>query len=77
MEQELLFIGIDVDDQAYHTHLVSKQGTEFNFICRPNAGVLIKKLKGYKDRGFELKICKVNLPSAKGRCKPGTVGKLI
>ncbi len=57
MEKEILFIGLDVDDQAFHVHLLSRQGSEFDFSCRPNVGVLVEKLRGFTDRGYDLRIC--------------------
>ena len=54
MEQPILFVGIDVDDSAYHVALRGIEGKYFEFSCKPTAGALAKNLKNYMDKGYEL-----------------------
>jgi len=58
MPNDILFVGLEVDDKAFHCHLTSQRGSEeFEFNCRPRVDVLCKKLRDFTDRGYELRIC--------------------
>jgi transposase len=58
MNGQILFIGLDVDDNAYHGHaLCVDNSMELDFECKPNVGALSRKLSEFKERGYELKIC--------------------
>ena len=57
MEQPILFVGIDVDDSAYHVALRGSEGSNFEFCCKPTVGALEKKLTKYAEKGFELRCC--------------------
>lgn len=54
--KEVLFIGLEVDDQAFHGYGVSKDGSErFEFSCRPHLADLAKKLSKFES--FDVWIC--------------------
>jgi len=58
MKKPILYVGIDVDDNAFHCHLIDDQtGEIFNFSCKPTSSALIKKLYKFKDQGCHLKVC--------------------
>ena len=58
MEQNILFVGLDVDDNTFHAHLiVERTGECFSFSCKPQASVLLKKLKSFSAQGFTLHLC--------------------
>lgn len=51
----LLYCGLDVDDNAFHAFLINSSGEFYEFSCRPNLKHLLEKLEKFKDR--DLKIC--------------------
>lgn len=54
----LLFIGLDVDDKAFHLCGVTKDGEQqFQFSCKPNAGVLASKLRQHIGSETTAKVC--------------------
>lgn len=58
MKNETVYIGVDVDDQAFHGYAIregAREGTAFK--CRPNAGHLSKKLEEFKGEHVSVKIC--------------------
>lgn len=58
MNNQILFVGLDVDDTAYHIGLLSKdESLQLEFKCKPTVGALITKLKKYQEKGYELRIC--------------------
>lgn len=58
MKKEILYAGLDVDDQAYHFYGFSKDSGEIlEFKCFPSVNSLLKKLKKLKIERYELKIC--------------------
>lgn len=58
MNIEILFIGLDVDDKAYHGGAISADGkTELEFKCKPTIGALFHKLQEFEERGFKVKLC--------------------
>jgi len=58
MNEQILFIGLDVDDNAYHAGVLSKdEKIDQEFKCKPVVSVLVEKLKKYLEKGYELRIC--------------------
>jgi len=58
MKKEILYAGLDVDDQAYHFFGFSKEsGETIEFKCFPSVNSLLKKLKKLNAERFELKMC--------------------
>ena len=56
--KKVLFVGLDVDDKAFHACGVEERGErQFEFSCRPNGGVLRKKLEAYAELGVQLRVC--------------------
>lgn len=58
MAEDIIFIGLDVDDKKFHGctyELESEERIEFS--CRPTIGHLVKKLKGINKEGYEIQIC--------------------
>jgi transposase len=58
MKEQILFIGVDVDDNAYHGHargIDGEQGVDFR--CKPTARALVKKLEEFKAKGYEVRTC--------------------
>lgn len=54
----ILFVGLDVDDKAFHLCGVTKDGEQkFQFSCRPNAGVLATKLTEQVGTEMRAKLC--------------------
>ena len=58
MNLEILFIGLDVDDKAFHGYAVTQTG-DFTaaFSCKPNSGALRKKLSQFIEKGYQVQIC--------------------
>lgn len=58
MQEQILYIGLDVDDQAYHGHgRLSEGKEEFEFKCKSSASSLIVKLREFKKKGYEIRTC--------------------
>ncbi len=58
MKKNILHVGLDVDDKAFHgTAFYSKTGEIFEFSCRPNNACLLKKLQTLQKKGFKLHTC--------------------
>lgn len=56
--KRVLYIGLDVDDKAFHLCGVTKDGEEkFQFSCRPNTGVLAERLTTQVGDEMEAKLC--------------------
>jgi len=56
MKKALLYVGLDVDDTAFHVYgFDGERGYEFR--SRPNYEALVKKLNVLKKKGYELRIC--------------------
>jgi transposase len=54
----ILFVGLDVDDKAFHLCGVTKEGEQkFQFSCRPNIGVLATKLAKHVGSEMKPKLC--------------------
>lgn len=59
MKKSVLFVGLDVDSKAIHGYFISEDGgTSGEFVCKPAAGLVMKKLKdlGLAEK-FSLRIC--------------------
>jgi len=55
---KILFVGVDVDDTAFHgAGLDHSTGEYFEFKCKPNFGSLMQKLEKFKEKGYELRVC--------------------
>lgn len=57
MKNKTVYIGIDVDDQAFHGCALVEDGEEIEFKCKPNVGELVKKLDRISKRYKEIKSC--------------------
>ncbi|MBI1870931.1 MAG: IS110 family transposase [Chlamydiae bacterium] len=58
MNKKILYVGLDVDDKAFHAGLEGEGVNQsYEFSCKPTVGALIKKLKKYRELGYELKLC--------------------
>ena len=57
MEQDILFVGIEVDDNAYHVALISKSKETFEFRSKAAGAALVKKLNQFTEKGYELQCC--------------------
>ena len=58
MKKEILYAGLDVDDQAYHFFGFTKESGEIiEFKCSPSVCSLEKKLKKFGAERFELRMC--------------------
>ena len=54
----VLFVGLDVDDNAFHLAGICQQtGEILQNKTKPQLAALIKQLSVWRDRGFELRIC--------------------
>lgn len=54
---KILFVGLEVDDKAFHAALVGADKEFFEFQCKPKPESLISKFKEFAERGYQLKIC--------------------
>lgn len=58
MDNQILFIGLDVDDKAYHGGVLSADRSERSeFSCKATLGALVGKLKKLQEGGRTLKVC--------------------
>ncbi len=58
MNTNVLFIGLEVDDNAFHAAIVDQAGELIEEMkCKPVAGVLKKKLTPFIEAGSEIRIC--------------------
>ena len=58
MQKNLFYVGLDVDDKAFHGAIFSIRTGEFNqFCCRPTLKDLVKQLEKSKIDKKSLKIC--------------------
>ena len=54
----LLFVGLDVDDTAFHATIIAQgTGETWYFKCRPNSSRLIEKLLKIHSKPEDFKIC--------------------
>ena len=57
-ENSVLYVGVDVDDKNFNCCGIEKEtGELFYFKTRPTAGDLVKALKKFQQKGYELKVC--------------------
>jgi transposase len=58
MEKHLQYIGIDVDDKAYHVSVYTPlEESDFEFKCAPSPEILIRALKRHNIDSSNTKIC--------------------
>lgn len=58
MGSNLLFVGVDVDDNSYRGSAISEStGEIFEFRSAPSAVHLTKKLKSFRDQGYLIRVC--------------------
>ena len=56
--KKIVFVGIDVDDSAFHgAGIIRETGELFEFKCKPDHGVLRKKLKELFVDKYEIHLC--------------------
>ena len=56
--KKVLYVGLDVDDKAFHGAGFCKDSGEYlDFKCKPTNASLLSKLKALKGKEFELKTC--------------------
>jgi transposase len=56
--KKIVHVGVDVDDTAYHVKgIVLETGEFFEFQCKPDAGVLRKRLREIFGERYEIRIC--------------------
>jgi transposase len=56
--KNLLFVGLDVDDNAFHATIIHSQTGETIYLkCRPNHAALSEKLLNYHSRAKDFSIC--------------------
>lgn len=56
--KKIVYVGVDVDDTAFHgTGIVRDTGEFFEFKCKPDCGVLRKKLNDLFGDRFEIHLC--------------------
>src|SRR5687768_7674144 len=56
--KNVLFCGVDVDDQAFHFSLANPLSNEIRgFSCKPNASSLIRALRAHLPKGSKVRIC--------------------
>lgn len=55
---KILFVGVDVDDTAFHGAAFDRLSGEYHeFKCKPTFGALKTKLEGFAGKGYELRVC--------------------
>ena len=58
MKTKIMFVGLDVDDKAFHVGgFVPESGEILEFSCKPTAAMLHQKLGKYEQLGYSLRIC--------------------
>jgi transposase len=58
MKKSILYVGIDVDDLAFHGAGFDEANDKFfEFKCKPTVGGLLKRLEILCDKGYELRVC--------------------
>lgn len=54
----ILYVGLDVDDNAFHgCGLCSLTGEVYEFKCKPTLASLLNSLNNLQSRGYELQVC--------------------
>lgn len=58
MRKNVLFVGVDVDDKAFNVSVFNPvEASNDHFACKPNAKLLVDKLKKFAAKDTELRIC--------------------
>ncbi len=58
VSKKIVYVGLDVDDTAFHgKSIVLETGEFFEFQCKPDAGVLCKKLHEIFGERYEIHLC--------------------
>lgn len=58
MATSILYVGVDVDDKAFHlAGYDEQQDVYYEYKCKPTHGALEDKLEAMIERGYTLKIC--------------------
>ena len=56
--KKIVYVGVDVDDTAFHgAGIIRENGELFEFKCRPDHGVLRKKLNELFGDRYEIHLC--------------------
>lgn len=58
--KEIIYFGVDVDDKAFHACGIFKENgkdEQVEFLTRPSAHLLGKKLRAFQEKGLEVKMC--------------------
>ena len=56
--KNIVYVGVDVDDTAFHgAGIVRESGEQFEFKCKPDQGVLRRKLNELFGDGYEIHLC--------------------
>jgi transposase len=54
---EILHVGLEVDDKSFHAALIGADGEFFEFRTKPTNSALVNKFREFESKGYELKIC--------------------
>jgi transposase len=58
MKQEIIFVGLDVDDKAFHIGIVnSGTGEIHELVSRPTASSFHQKMKAWRGPKYKVKVC--------------------
>lgn len=58
MKKNILHVGLDVDDRAFHgAGFDSEKQTFFEFKCKPTFGALSERIEILGDNGYEVRLC--------------------
>jgi len=58
MKKSIVYVGIDVDDLAFHgAGYDVETGEYYEFKCKPTVGSLLNRIEQLKEKGFEIRIC--------------------
>ena len=60
MGQKIMYLGIDVDDKAFHGCGIIGEGKKeqmIDFKCKPSVGALMHKINTFKKEGYEVHSC--------------------
>ncbi len=58
MTKKILFVGVDIDDKAFHIAGFDPMKENFiEFVSKPNSGSLLIKLKKYQAANYKINVC--------------------
>lgn len=58
MKNNVVYVGLDVDDKNYHGGVMEPGSRSLNYFkCKPSVGHLVEQLKRYARNGNKLKLC--------------------